>query len=199
MAFVAVQDLGGVGFAVAEVGKKRIPNVAGRLGVSSSSLYRCLTAAVATVDPSPPAAGRPAAGRPGVQRTEEPIGSSGLVLVVEDSPVNQLVAVAMLKKEGYRVEVATNGEEATRVFSPGRYDAILMDCQMPVMDGYQATRVIRGLEGDDRPTPVIALTAGTVVCEPQRCLAAGMDDYLSKPINREQLGVILRRWVVGVG
>ena len=117
------------------------------------------------------------------------------VLVAEDNPVNQIVAVAALKRCGCSVDVVSNGLQALEALSAGHYDAVLMDCQMPELDGYEATRELRRLEhGDDR-TPVIAMTAHAMDGDREKCLEAGMDDYVSKPLRREQLVATLRAWI----
>nr|MBA2517535.1 PAS domain S-box protein [Solirubrobacterales bacterium] len=117
------------------------------------------------------------------------------VLVVEDTPVNQVVAVRMLEKCGFRARVAENGRKALEALSERDYAAVLMDCQMPELDGYQTTRVIRGSEHAGRRTPVIAMTANSMRGEREKCLAAGMDDYLTKPLRNHILKDALRRWV----
>ena len=126
---------------------------------------------------------------------------AGPILVVEDNPTNQRVVALLLRKWGYRFETADNGELAVAAFRSGRWGAVLMDCQMPVMDGLEATAAIRALEdGGGRRTPIIALTAGAFGSDRDRCLAAGMDDYLTKPINAAQLRKALRMWLaVGDG
>jgi PAS domain S-box-containing protein len=117
------------------------------------------------------------------------------ILVAEDNIVNQKVACRILEKLGYRVDVAADGEAAFRAWSSGRYDLILMDCQMPLMDGYEATRKIRAREGAEEHIPIIALTAHAMKGADGECLSAGMDDYLSKPIDRERLQEALQRWL----
>ncbi|TNE46284.1 MAG: PAS domain S-box protein [Deltaproteobacteria bacterium] len=119
----------------------------------------------------------------------------GRVLVVEDNKVNQKVARWLLQKLGYHVEVAENGKEAIVMVQMNEYHAILMDCQMPVMDGYQATREIRQLEGKRGKSVIIAMTAEALRGERERCLEAGMDDYLPKPVNLEKLQATLERWL----
>ncbi len=118
------------------------------------------------------------------------------VLVAEDNEVNQKVAVRILEKLGYRVEVADDGKEALEACARTHYDALLMDGQMPGMDGYEATRRIREREGSggDR-LPIIAMTASAMKGDREKCLEAGMDDYVSKPVTPEGLLAVLRRWV----
>ncbi|MEZ4386718.1 MAG: transporter substrate-binding domain-containing protein [Candidatus Krumholzibacteriia bacterium] len=109
------------------------------------------------------------------------------ILVVEDNVTNQRVVCLLLKKWGYRSEVAENGQEAVDACRRRSFGAIIMDCQMPVMDGLEATRAIRSLDGDTAAAPIIALTAGADLSSRQRCLAVGMDDYLTKPIDAGKL------------
>ncbi len=121
--------------------------------------------------------------------------SRGHVLVVEDNHVNQLVAVGILEYLGYTTEVAGNGLEALAAYARTPFDALLMDCQMPEMDGYVATREIRRLESGGARTPIIAMTAGVSEGERDRCRGAGMDDYVSKPVNPRDLDAALVRWL----
>lgn len=117
------------------------------------------------------------------------------ILLVEDNPVNQRVAAAMLDKLGHRTDIADSGRIALDMWAPGKYDLILMDCQMPEMDGFAATRAIRAREADGAPhTPIIAMTANALEGDREHCLAAGMDDYLAKPVTRERLEKVLARW-----
>ena len=118
------------------------------------------------------------------------------VLLVEDNPVNQMLALRMVEKLGLEVTVAANGHEALEAVGEETFAAILMDCQMPEMDGYEATAEIRRREdGNGAHTPIIAMTASTMAGDRERCLAAGMDDYLSKPLDTEAFNVTLSRWV----
>ncbi|MDT8421898.1 MAG: response regulator [Desulfuromonadales bacterium] len=122
----------------------------------------------------------------------------GKVLVAEDNLVNQQVAKGILRKFGCTVDLAVNGIEAVARAASGNYDAIFMDCQMPRMDGYEATREIRRQESADgagRHTPIIALTANALSGDREKCLTAGMDDYLSKPFGQERMGRILHQWL----
>jgi CheY-like chemotaxis protein/HPt (histidine-containing phosphotransfer) domain-containing protein len=115
------------------------------------------------------------------------------LLVVEDNPVNQQVVAGWLKRFGYRADVAANGFEALEALRRIPYAAVLMDCQMPELDGYQATAEIRRREGARRHTPIVAVTANAMNGDRERCLAAGMDEYIAKPIRIEELEAVLRR------
>jgi CheY-like chemotaxis protein/HPt (histidine-containing phosphotransfer) domain-containing protein len=117
------------------------------------------------------------------------------ILVADDNPVNLQVATRMLEKLGCSVSTATNGEEAVEMHAAGIYDLVLMDCEMPHMNGYQATGRIRSLDGNVRHTPIVALTALAAQGEREKCLAAGMDDYLSKPVRPQTLKDTLSRWL----
>ena len=124
-------------------------------------------------------------------------GHLGHVLVAEDNSTNQLVAVGILEYLGYSTEVAGNGHEALAALARTRFDAVLMDCQMPEMDGYMATAEVRRIEGAELHTPIIAMTAGASEGDRERCLAAGMDDYVSKPVDPDTLDATLTVWVAG--
>ena len=118
-----------------------------------------------------------------------------LVLVAEDSHVNQLLAVRLLDQCGYRAEIVNDGLEALEAIAQTDYAAILMDCQMPELDGYQATQEIRRREGVGEHVPIIAMTAHSMAGDRDKCIAAGMDDYVSKPIRLALLNEALGRWV----
>jgi signal transduction histidine kinase/CheY-like chemotaxis protein len=124
-----------------------------------------------------------------------PHGSRARVLVVDDNAANQKVALRMVERLGYRADVAASGGEAVSMLGKGHYDAVLMDCQMPEMDGYEASRQIRHNERGGRRVPIIAMTADAVPGERERCLGAGMDDYVSKPIKMHVLAAVLERWL----
>ncbi|MBW3619698.1 MAG: response regulator [Actinobacteria bacterium] len=125
---------------------------------------------------------------------------TGTVLLVEDNPANQLVGSRLVEKLGHRVDVVGDGQEALEALRRRRYDVVLMDCQMPVMDGYDATRRLRREEqGTDRHTAVIAMTAGVTLEDRDRCIEAGMDDFVAKPVRPEAVGAALSRWLPPVG
>ncbi|NPV54337.1 MAG: AAA family ATPase [Firmicutes bacterium] len=125
---------------------------------------------------------------------------SGTVLVVEDNVINQKLIVSQLKKLGLSAEIACNGREGVEAYSRATYTLVFMDCQMPVMDGYEAARAIRSLEATKgRRTPIIATTAGVMSGEGEKCLSAGMDDFLSKPIRMEDLQKVLAHWLPDSG
>jgi signal transduction histidine kinase/ActR/RegA family two-component response regulator len=134
----------------------------------------------------PPVSERDAAG--------ELTDAAPLILVAEDSPVNQFLAVRLLDQCGYRADVVADGLEAVAAVSRTTYAAVLMDCQMPQMDGYEATSEIRRREADGTHVPIIAMTAHSMAGDRDRCLDAGMDDYVSKPIKPSLLTAALDRW-----
>jgi len=164
------------------------------------------------------------------RKEEQPLGlpdealASGAarILLVEDNPINQKLAVRLLKKFGYEVEVANNGREAVTKLNHATHEAVLMDCQMPEMDGFAATKEIRRRESEDllnshdahtgtctedsstiaddqqpllRHVPIIALTANALTGDQERCLEAGMDDYLTKPLDPTKLKETLKKWL----
>jgi signal transduction histidine kinase/CheY-like chemotaxis protein len=128
-----------------------------------------------------------------------PRGANGRLLVVEDNEVNQIVAVGILEHLGYAVDVADHGVAALAAMDEHTYDAVLMDCHMPVMDGFAAVAEIRRREGDGPRTPVIALTADAAQGYRDRCLAAGMDDYVAKPVSPAAVAAALSRCGGGAG
>jgi CheY-like chemotaxis protein len=130
-------------------------------------------------------------------REKEPTAPAlGLtILVVEDNAVNQLVATGLLENLGCKVDVAQDGIEGVAMLTGEHpYAAVLMDCRMPRMDGYDATRAVRAQEPAGRRVPIIAMTASALEGERERCLAAGMDDFLTKPVDRDDLERLVRRW-----
>ena len=121
------------------------------------------------------------------------------VLLVEDNAVNQKVGAALLAKLGCRTDIAGDGREALRMATRLPYDLILMDCQMPQMDGYEATRQLRIHEGAARRTPIVAMTANVLTEDRERCFASGMDDFISKPVNASRLRDVLEKHLVNAG
>ncbi|MFN0164888.1 MAG: PAS domain S-box protein, partial [Bryobacteraceae bacterium] len=117
------------------------------------------------------------------------------VLLVEDNHVNQKVGLMLLNRLGCRVDLAATGKEAVDALRNAPFDAVFMDCSMPEMDGFEATRRIRDQEGDGSRTPIIAMTANALSGDRERCLAAGMDDYVAKPVRIEEIERVLRRWL----
>ena len=119
------------------------------------------------------------------------------ILVVEDSVVNQQVAVSMLRTVGYEAEVAVNGVEALTMLAQGSFDLVFMDCQMPELDGFEATRLIRsGQSGEaNRSLPIVAMTANAMVGDRERCIAAGMDDYIAKPVRKKDFLRMIEKYL----
>jgi len=156
--------------------------------VRARQLYEAITLALGREAPPADAGGR--ATQPGIKRNAR-------LLLVEDNPGNQKVALVTLRRLGYEVELADNGRTALDLAAQKPFDLVLMDCQMPEMDGFAATRALRQREREQalRRIPIVALTANALEGDREQCLAAGMDDYLTKPFKREQLEAILGRWI----
>lgn len=133
----------------------------------------------------------------GVASPGAPPGARRRVLVVEDNPVNQMVAMGLLEALGYDADTADDGVAAIEMYAEGKYDLILMDVQMPRLDGYGATRALRDRETGTAHVPILAMTASAVAGERERCLEAGMDDFITKPVDPDQLAAMLRHWLAG--
>jgi two-component system, sensor histidine kinase and response regulator len=156
--------------------------------VQQAQLYECLTGASAARATTMPSRTEPAP-------ASAPRPRSRRILVVEDNEINQMVAVGLLTGLGYQSDVANDGVEGVNLAAARAYDAVLMDCRMPRMDGFSATAELRRREDRSRRTPIIALTASALVTDRVRCLAAGMDDYLAKPLKPAELEATLNRWI----
>jgi CheY-like chemotaxis protein len=117
------------------------------------------------------------------------------ILVAEDNVVNQKVALAILRKLGYRGEAVANGQDALAAVGRAPYDVVLMDCQMPGMDGYEAARRIRALPAPANRIPIVAVTANAMKGDREQCLQAGMDDYITKPVTAAAVEAALERWL----
>jgi len=183
---------GGTGLGLA-ISKQLVEMMGGEMGLDSavgigSTFWFSLPFAAASSLPEPKAV-RPQVPIPRRQHR------GVRLLVAEDNPVNQLVALRMLEKLGYRADVAANGSEAVEALMRIDYDAVLMDCQMPEMDGFEATREIRRRQSPAHRTPVIAMTAAAASEDRERCFRADMDDYISKPVRTDDLDRVLARWV----
>ncbi|MGE5231146.1 MAG: response regulator, partial [Deltaproteobacteria bacterium] len=160
-----------------------------------SALHDCL----ATLLGQPAGAASPGAAAPAfITRhtlAEARLARRARILVAEDHEINQRVTVGMLERLGYRADVAADGGEAVEAVARAHYGLVLMDCQMPVMDGYEAATAIRRSEAAGHRLPIVALTADTSEGARERCLAAGMDDLVPKPLDRGRLRAVLRRWL----
>jgi CheY-like chemotaxis protein/HPt (histidine-containing phosphotransfer) domain-containing protein len=156
--------------------------------VRSSELFDVLITSLGVEGPAV------ASAEPEAEQAERP-EVVGMILLVEDNKMNQLVGSKVLGKLGYQFDIANHGGEAVSAVRERNYDAILMDCQMPEMDGYEATARIRCLEGSARHTPIIAMTAAAMDGDRDTCLEAGMDDYITKPVRLEVVAAALERWV----
>ncbi|MGE0821421.1 MAG: response regulator [Candidatus Binatia bacterium] len=165
--------------------------------VRQSDLYDCLISLIETKHGKLPVASQDfmplfTSAPPTTPEPQKPLGLR--ILLAEDNHVNQEVATNMLEMLGCHVTIANNGQEAVHALAQSNYDLVLMDCQMPEMDGFTATKAIRATEDVEHHTIIIALTANAMEGDQERCLTAGMDDYLSKPFTQEKLRIVLDRW-----
>jgi two-component system sensor histidine kinase/response regulator len=159
--------------------------------IRSADLFATISGVMGLAGPAAPGSGT----APGAAGPASRASQCGRVLLVEDDELSQLAGEGILTQLGYQVEVASDGQQAVAMATARRYDAIIMDCHMPVMDGYTAALTIHAAEGRGRHTPIIALTAAAVPEERARCTAATMDDYLAKPITAGKVDAHLRRWI----
>jgi CheY-like chemotaxis protein len=163
--------------------------------VKQLQLYDCLLHVMAA-DQGGPA--RPEETGAGPEKTTRRM--RGRVLVAEDNRINQRVAVRMIEKRDFQVDVVGNGHEAVAALRQTEYALVFMDCQMPEMDGYEAAREIRRLEAEGAlpaRTPIIAMTANAMQGDAEKCLAAGMDGYVAKPVTPKVVGAVLDEWTAG--
>ena len=131
-----------------------------------------------------------------VQTLHPALDSKFRVLLAEDNEINQRITMRLLQKLGLAADAVVNGREAVEALEKGRYDLVFMDCQMPSMDGFEATAIVRSREGSKQHTPICALTANAMEGDRERCLAAGMDDYISKPVGLDKLQKAVNRWLL---
>jgi CheY-like chemotaxis protein len=183
---------------LASLGRRGDAKIAQEAGIAAyltkpirqAQLTACLSAVMGQVVPPVPIITRHSV-------AEAQTGLCGRVLIADDNPISQKVAAQMVEKLGCSVDIAANGREALEAVARTKYDAVLMDCQMPDINGFDAAAEIRRREGGGSHVPIIAMTANTACDDRVRSLAAGMDDFLSKPFEAKAFAEMLARWVVG--
>jgi CheY-like chemotaxis protein len=172
----------------------------GRLGYDAyltrplkrATVAMCLQAVLSRPAGRAPSPSNPLVTRPFLEETSK---RRGVVLVAEDNSTNARVIALLLTKLGFEHQLVANGKEAVEKIRTGDFSLVLMDCQMPVMDGYEATRQIRRIGGAKGRVPIVAMTASALVGDKERCLESGMNNYLTKPVRLEVLVAELERWM----
>lgn len=184
------RKFGGTGLGLS-ISKRLVELMKGKIGVEShegygSTFWFSLPLKCASIRVQPRMSGEPL-----------PLHfTRARILIAEDNPVNQKIALKQLEKLGYRADSVANGNEVLHALSQIPYDLLLMDCQMPDLDGFEATALIRRSRSLTHPMiPIIAMTANAMTGDRERCLSAGMDDYVSKPTQIEALGQVIEKWL----